>query len=348
MGGGISKTKHRAIIGESEAQLDEHEAALAGTKAEMESHAAESARAEKDLNGKLVVLKEEKQRLDAKQAVLQAEYTDMEEQRLAREQQVIQRVILRVINRCVGNCFVEWKDFVTELVRERDREKYAHQVVDLQGTNTELRKELGGVQAELDATEAENAQQKTKQLMLKLLHREMATCFNQWKGYVRAHVEERHHRQVAALQTKLEEMRSMRDELRAQLDGAELEGLKIGEQTSPPRSAVKHARLTDQTRLAQPRCSAMQKFELEERDSQKESQIETLTQALLDAVSACAPCRAPASGVSDGWRCNVTGGGGGCAWYYWTALSPPPTPPICFCPPGLIAVSRLAGAGRLG
>jgi hypothetical protein len=196
--------------------------------------------------------------LESQQSNLQADYSEMEALRQQREAQVVQRVLLRFANRCVGTCFTEWKEFITEMVRERDRNKYASQVDDLQTTNTRLHEEHTKVSQELAGSEKQNSELKAKQLILSILNRELSRCFMNWRGFARDHVEERHERQVDLLRAKIEEMRTERDALRTQLDGAELEGLKI----------------------------AMTKFELEEQDLQKENQINELTAALTQARDA--------------------------------------------------------------
>ena len=163
--------------------------------------------------------------------------------------------MLRFTNRFVGICFSEWKDFIVEIVQARDREKYSGQVEKLDADNRELRRGLEDAKAELERVEKEAAELKAKQLILRILNREVATCFNQWRGYARDNVEERHLRQVDQLQSKLCDMEVERDKLRKDLDGAEWEGLKI----------------------------AMAKFELEEQDLQKENQIGELSDALTQA-----------------------------------------------------------------
>eukprot|EP01046_Picozoa_sp_COSAG06_P027434 COSAG06_NODE_2422_length_6906_cov_3.078336_8_plen_275_part_00 len=94
-----------------------------------------------------------------------------------------------------------------------------------------------------------------QQLIMRLKYKEVSICFNQWKAYVRANVEDRHKRNVEQLKVKLDEMQVERDKLRAKLTDSEREGLKL----------------------------AMAKFELEEKDLQKEGHISELAEALTQA-----------------------------------------------------------------
>ena len=278
MGGVVSSGKHKRLVGEQEALLEQHKQSISDAKHAISVREQESAASNATLESQLQKLEDEKAQLDAQQATLQVEYVEMEKQRQEREAkvcdstlvyswpaqdldsascfvQVVQRVILRVVNRCIGICFSEWKDFVLEIVKRRDRDKHSAKVAELEKINAELRQTMQSVQAELDQTEEENAHQKAKQLIMKMMHREMSSCFSRWKRFLRAHVEERHERRVADLKHRLADMEAERDALRKKLDGQELEGFKV----------------------------AMQKFELETQEQRKESQIVSLTQALVDA-----------------------------------------------------------------
>ena len=252
---GVSSSKHERLVLEHETELREARERAERAKADLEAHKTASQEEHEALTAELARLEEQKAKLVGQQKTLQADYSEMESIRQEREAQVVQRCILRIFQRCVGVCFKEWKDVVTEIVRERDREQFAAKVEELAVRNKQLKAEVDAKKKEVEAVEEDTQQNKVKQLLMRLKYKEVAICYNQWKGYVRANVEERHQRNIEALQLKLGEMVAERDRLRTRLTDVEREGLKL----------------------------ALTKFELEEKDLRKEGHIAELAGALTEA-----------------------------------------------------------------
>ena len=242
MGIVVSSAKHEQMVAEKTEALNQAKATAERKREELAAHKAKTAEEEAALEEELRALEEQKTKLVTQQQTLQADYSEMEQLRQEREQQVVQRCILRIFQRSLGVCFSEWKEFVTDLIRERDRQQYSSKVEELALHNKHLKATVEERLKELESVEEQTKQDKTMQLIMRLKYKEVSICFNQWKAYVRANVEDRHKRNVDQLKVKLDEMQAERDKLRAKLTDSEREGLKL----------------------------AMAKFELEEKDLQKE------------------------------------------------------------------------------
>ncbi len=255
MGIVVSTAKHEQMVAEKTNVLNDQKAKADRKREELASYKAKTAEEEAALEKQLQDLETQKEKLVDQQKTLQADYSEMESLRQEREAQVVNRCVLRIFQRALGVCFSEWKEFVVDLVRERDRQMYSSKVEELALKNKHLKASVDEKLKELAAVEEQTQKDKATQLIMRLKYKEVAICFNQWKGYVRANVEDRHRRSVEALQQKLADMKVDRDRLRVRLTDAEREGLKL----------------------------AMAKFELEEKDLQKQSHIVELAGALTHA-----------------------------------------------------------------
>lgn len=255
MGIVVSTGKHEEMVAEKTTLLNEHKAKAERKRDELEAYKAKVAQEEAALQQELEELETRKAKLAEQQNTLQSSYSEMETLRQKREADVVGRCVLKISQRSLGMCFSEWKEFVTEAVREKDRQAYSGKVEELELKNRHLKSAVKEKQDHLGAVEEQNQKDKAMQLIMRLKSKEVAVCFNQWKGFVRANVEDRHRRSVEALQQKLEEMRADRDRLRLKLTDSEREGLKL----------------------------AMTKFELEEKDLHKQSHISELAHALTQA-----------------------------------------------------------------
>ena len=255
MGIVVSTGTHERLVAEHEAELAEAKSKADRKREELAEHKYKSVEEEAELEAELKRLESQKAKLATQQQTLQADYSEMEQLRQEREAQVVQRCILRIFQRSLGVCFSEWKEAVTDIIRERDRVTYSSKVEELAMKNKQLKQHVKDKEGELNACEEQTKRDRATQLIMRLKYKEVAICFNQWKGYVRANFEDRHQRSLTVLQQKLEEMRGERDKLRARLTEAEREGLKL----------------------------AMTKFELEEKDLQKEGHISELADALTQA-----------------------------------------------------------------
>jgi hypothetical protein len=255
MGIVVSTGKHEQMVAEKTNVLNDQKGKADRKREELAAYKAKTAEEEAALEKQLKDLETQKTKLVEQQKTLQADYSEMEALRQEREAQVVNRCVLRIFQRALGVCFSEWKEFVSELVRERDRQMYSSKVEELALKNKHLKATVEEKLKELEAVEEQTQKDKATQLIMRLKYKEVAICFNQWKGYVRANVDDRHRRNVEALKQKLVEMEVDRDRLRARLTDAEREGLKL----------------------------AMAKFELEEKDMQKQSHIAELAGALTQA-----------------------------------------------------------------
>jgi len=255
MGIVVSTGKHEQMVAEKTNFLNEQKAEAERMRAELEAYKAQTAEEESALEQQLQDLETQKAKLVEQQKTLQGDYSEMESLRQEREAQVVQRCVMRITQRAIGVCFSEWKEFATDMVRERDRQKYSSKVEELATKNKHLKASVEERLKELAALEEQAQKEKATQLIMRLKYKEVSLCLHQWKAYVRANVEDRHARNVEALQQKILEMEVDRDRLREQLNDAEREGLKL----------------------------AMAKFELEEKDLKKQSHISELADALTQA-----------------------------------------------------------------
>eukprot|EP01043_Picozoa_sp_COSAG02_P004626 COSAG02_NODE_122_length_35306_cov_98.280967_25_plen_458_part_00 len=255
MGIVVSTAKHEQMVAEKTNMLNDQKAKADRKREELAAYKAKSDEEEGALEKQLQELELQKAKLVEQQKTLQADYSEMESLRQEREAQVVNRCVLRIFQRALGVCFAEWKEFVVELVRERDRQMYSSKVEELALRNKHLKASVDEKLKDLAAVEEQTQKDKATQLIMRLKYKDVAICFNQWKGYVRANVEDRHRRNVEALKQKLVDMEADRDRLRVRLTDAEREGLKL----------------------------AMAKFELEEKDLQKQSHIAELAGALTHA-----------------------------------------------------------------
>ena len=255
MGIVVSTGKHEQMVAEKTNFLNEQRATAERMRAELEAYKAKTAEEESALEQQLQDLETQKAKLVEQQKTLQGDYSEMESLRQEREAQVVQRCVMRITQRSLGVCFSEWKEFVTDNVRERDRQMYSSKVEELATKNKHLKASVEEKLKELETLEEQTQKDKAMQLIMRLKYKEVSVCFNQWKSYVRSNVEDRHARNVRALQEKLVEMKADWDRLRKRLTDAEREGLKL----------------------------AMAKFELEEKDLKKQSHISELADALTQA-----------------------------------------------------------------
>ena len=131
MGLVVSTGTHERLVAEHEVALAEAKSKAERKREELASYKAKSVEEEAALEETLKRLESQKAKLSEQQQTLQADYSEMEQLRQERESQVVQRCILRIFQRSLGVCFSEWKEFVTDIIRERDRVQYSSKVEEL-------------------------------------------------------------------------------------------------------------------------------------------------------------------------------------------------------------------------